>query len=118
MALNFRPRCFMSSGTLLAGVLYQMLVCVYVHALHYLGFVSHGSFAQHRDLGSSLFLQTFDCIALRSQNLSHEIELMAKTKQGRISLTAEAEVGFNTQRATRQSLSGVSFHVPQPSVTT
>lgn len=44
----------------------------------YLGFVSHGSFAQDRDLGSSLFLQTFDCIALRSQYLPHEIELMAK----------------------------------------
>lgn len=106
----------MSSGTLLAGVSCQMLACV--RALCYLGFVSHGSFAQHRDLGPSLFLQTFDCIALRSQNLSHEIELMAKAKQSRISLTAKAEVNFNTQRMMRQSLSRVSFHVLQPSVTT
>lgn len=47
----------------------------------YLGLVSHGSFAQHRYLGSSLFLQTFDGIALRSQNLPHKIELMATKRK-------------------------------------
>lgn len=56
-------------------------VCV---RLHYLGFVSHGSFAQHRDLGSGLLLQTLDCIALRSQNLPHEIELIAKQSKTKL----------------------------------
>lgn len=50
----------------------------------YLGFVSHGSFAQHRDLGSSLLLQTFDCVALRSQNLPHKIELTAKQSRTKL----------------------------------
>lgn len=42
---------------------------------YYLGLVPHGSFAQHRDLGSGLFLQTFDGVALRSQNLPHKVKL-------------------------------------------
>lgn len=53
----------------------------FVHALLYLGFVSHGSLAQHGDLGTGLLLQTLDCVALRSQNLPHEIELTAGEQQ-------------------------------------
>lgn len=50
---------------------------------YYLGLVPHGSFAQHRDLGSGLFLQTFDGVALRSQNLPHEVELTGTQNRGR-----------------------------------
>lgn len=74
-----QTRCVMALSILLTGVLYQIGICVL-----YLGFVSHGSFAQHRDLGPSLFLKTFDCVALRSQDLPHEIELV--TKQSRTKL--------------------------------
>lgn len=52
-----------------------------VRALLYLRFVSHGSLAQHRDLGAGLLLQTLDCVALRSQNLAHEIELIAERRE-------------------------------------
>lgn len=58
--------------------------CVCARGVYYLGFVSHGSFAQHRDLGSGLFLQTLDCIALRTQNLPHEIELTAKQNRTKL----------------------------------
>lgn len=51
-----------------------------MHILPYLRFVSHGPLAQHGDLSPSLLLQTLDCVALRSQNLSHEIELMARQR--------------------------------------
>ena len=64
---------------------------MYVRAcwgVYYLGFVSHGAFAQDRDLGSSLFLQTFDRVALRSQNLPHKIELNAK--EGETKLAAQS----------------------------
>lgn len=95
--------------------------CWCVHALYYLGFVSHGSFAQHRDLGSSLFLQTFDCIALRSQNLSHEIELMAKKKkkQSRAELASrwgEVRWILTPRERCHNRSPGASFHVLQPSV--
>lgn len=53
----------------------------------YLGFVSHGPLAQHRDLGSGLLLQTLDRVALRSQDLPHEIKLNRATKRSKISLT-------------------------------
>lgn len=53
--------------------------------MHYLGFVSHGAFAQHRNLGSGFFLQTLDCVALRSQNLPDEIELREGDKAATIS---------------------------------
>lgn len=72
-----QARCFKASGFLPDRcVKPDVGMCQY-----YLGLVPHGSFAQHRYLGSSLFLQTFDGIALRSQNLPHKIELMA-TKKG------------------------------------
>lgn len=59
---------------------------------YYLGLVPHGSFAQHRDLGSGLLLQTFDGVALRSQNLPHEIELVGTQNPGKSKLASEERV--------------------------
>lgn len=82
----------MALSILLTGGLHQIGISVL-----YLGFVSHGSFAQHRDLGPGLFLKTFDCVALRSQDLPHEIELVTKTKQNEISVTITAEASLTLQ---------------------
>lgn len=71
-----------------------------VHALLYLGFVSHGSLAQNGDLGAGLLLQTLDCVALRSQNLPHEIELTAGEQR---KLARRSNVGGPTQLKQRHA---------------
>lgn len=72
-----------SAGQVFYGSRYSSDRCVAPDVgKYYLGLVPHGSFAQHGDLGSGLLLQTFDGVALRSQNLPHEIEL-AETQKNR-----------------------------------
>lgn len=63
----------------------------------YLGFVSHGTLAQHRDLGAGLLLQTLDRVALRSQDLPHKIELNRATKRSKISLTIKVRAPVKYQ---------------------
>lgn len=41
----------------------------------YLRLVSHGTFAQHRDLCSRFLLESLDRVPLGSQNLTNEVEL-------------------------------------------
>lgn len=76
----------------------DVAVCKY-----YLGLVPHGSLAQHWDLGSCLFLQTFDGVTLRSQNLPHEIELTEMQNQGgkKIDVRAKTDTNSKPRRAYR-----------------
>lgn len=72
-----------SAGQVFYGSRYSSDRCVTPDVgKYYLGLVPHGSFAQHGDLGSGFLLQTFDGVALRSQNLPHEIELAETQKIG------------------------------------
>lgn len=96
----------MSTGQMFYGFRYSSDRCATPDVgacKYYLGLVPHGSFAQHRDLGSGLFLQTFDGVALRSQNLPHEVELTGTEKSGKSRLAVEARATLSSPSCCRRA---------------